>query len=83
MLNVEEKERLRTTVSMFPVLQSILYNDLDKDNGMYHYIYYVVDKEHLFMQYPATKNGNLLNWERTEDHCKYFESGKMDYYDAR
>lgn len=37
----------------------------------------------MFIQYPGKQTDLFLDWTLTDEDCEYFESGKMDYYDAR
>ena len=82
-LNETSLKMLNAILPLFPVFQSFLKDNMDFNGGIYNSVYYAFFSNPMFVQYPAYKSGILTNWKRINDSCKYFESGKMDYYDAR
>ena len=75
-INEYEYNQIFTAMSMFNLW---LWT---ANNTNYYSVYYAYQEKPMFVQYPAFKE-SFWNWTDTDDECEYFESLKMDYYDAR
>ncbi|CAI2381718.1 unnamed protein product [Moneuplotes crassus] len=82
-LSEEERQRIKFLTPLFPIWKSFLRDDLLSEESFFNTIYYATEEKRLFFRYPTVGSGTFTNWSRTEDPCEYFESGKMDFYDAR
>lgn len=75
--------QIRQMTSLFFPWRAFLKKDLDPRSGFYDSIYYAFQSDRMFVQYPGQFIDIFTNWKQTSDPCEYFDSGKMDHYDAR
>lgn len=82
-LSNTNQQNLRNLLPLFPLFKQFLGDDLDPAVGKYNNIFYGVQEERLFFQYPAYSSDLLKDWQLTDEYCKYFDPPKMEFYDAR